>query len=142
LILWSLQDARCGHDDQSRIQQMKAVLCPTCGCSLVRLKVSRDQAALRSHGGVDYHFCCNGCAERFPSDPERYLAQIRDVVVCPACLGEKPAGVTIPVEHSGKTLNFCGCPHCEEVFTREPDRLLRAWRIGKARCPSRDTISS
>jgi hypothetical protein len=26
----------------------------------------------------------------FATDPERYLAQIRDVVVCPACLAEKP----------------------------------------------------
>jgi YHS domain-containing protein len=103
---------------------MKSVLCPTCGCSLVRLNISREQAAHISYEGLDYYFCCRGCAERFSSDAERYLAQVRDMVVCPACLCEKPAGVTVVLEHAGKTLNFCGCPHCEESFAREPDRLL------------------
>jgi YHS domain-containing protein len=107
-----------------RIQQIKSVLCPTCGCSLVRLNISREQAARVTYGGADHYFCCNGCAERFSSDPGRYLAQVRDLVVFPACLAEKPAGVTVILEHSGKTLNFCGCPHCEASFAREPDRLL------------------
>ena len=103
---------------------MKSVICPTCGCSLVRLNISREQAAPVTYRGADYYFCCKGCAERFASDAERYLAQIRDVVVCPACLGEKPAGLTVILEHAGRTLNFCGCPHCEESFAREPDRLV------------------
>jgi YHS domain-containing protein len=103
---------------------MKSVLCPTCGCSLVRLQISREQAVQLSHDGADYYFCCDGCAEIFRSDPKRYLAQIRDVVVCPGCLGEKPLAVTVSVEHSGTTVSFCGCPHCEEVFARDPDRLV------------------
>jgi YHS domain-containing protein len=103
---------------------MKSVLCPTCGCSLVRLKISRDEAAHLSYRGVDYYFCCNGCAETFASDAKRYLAQIRDIVVCPACLCERPANVTVIVEHGGRKLNFCGCPHCEQQFAREPDRQL------------------
>jgi YHS domain-containing protein len=113
-------------DDPPKMEPpvMKSVLCPTCGCSLVRLRISREQASHLLHAGEDYYFCCQGCAERFPSDPERYLAQIRDVVVCPGCLGEKPAGVTVGVEHAGRTLAFCGCPHCEEAFAREPERLL------------------
>jgi YHS domain-containing protein len=103
---------------------MRTVICPTCGCSLVRLQVSREKAAHEWYEGTEYHFCCTACAQTFRSNPERYLRQTRDVVVCPGCLGEKPAAVTVLVEHSGKTLNFCGCPHCEEAFAREPDRLM------------------
>lgn len=103
---------------------MRSVLCATCGCSLVRLGISREQASHLTHNGVDHHFCCDGCAERFPSDPDRYVAQIQDVVVCPGCLGEKPEAVTVSIEHSGTTVNFCGCPHCEEAFDKDSDRLL------------------
>jgi YHS domain-containing protein len=103
---------------------MKSVLCPTCGCSLVRLKISREQAAQLQYEGADYYFCCVGCADIFRSDPKRYLAQIRGVVVCPGCLGEKPLAVTTRAEHSGRTVNFCGCPHCAAAFARDPDRLV------------------
>jgi YHS domain-containing protein len=103
---------------------MKSALCPTCGCSLVRLKISREQATHLALDGADYHFCCKGCADIFRSDPQRYLAQISDIVVCPGCLGEKPLAVTTRVAHAGRTVNFCGCPHCEEAFARDPDRLV------------------
>jgi YHS domain-containing protein len=103
---------------------VKSVLCPTCGCSLVRLAVSREKAVRVRYDGADHYFCCQGCAERFRSDPGRHLAQIRDVVVCPGCLGEKPVGVTVGVEFQGRVLNFCGCPHCEEAFRDNPERLL------------------
>lgn len=104
---------------------MKSVLCPTCGCSLIRLQISREQAVHLTYAGADYHFCCDdGCARVFRSNPERYLAQIRDVVVCPGCLGEKPRAVMTMVEHSGMTVNFCGCPHCADAFAQDPDRLI------------------
>ena len=82
---------------------MKSLLCPTCGCSLVRLGVSRENAARAEHDGAEYLFCCEGCRELFGSDPERYLAEIRDVVVCPSCLAEKPIAVTVAIEHNGTT---------------------------------------
>jgi YHS domain-containing protein len=103
---------------------MKSVLCPTCGCSLVRLKITRKQATHLAYDGADYHFCCSGCAELFRSDPKHYITRIRDIVVCPGCLGEKPLAVTKSLQHSGRTVNFCGCPHCEEAFARDPDRLV------------------
>ena len=58
------------------------------------------------------------------SDPERYLAQIRDVIVCPGCLAEKPAAVMVPVEYQGTVVYFCGCPGCSAAFERDPERLL------------------
>ena len=35
-------------------------ICPTCGCSLVRLGISKDKAATYSYSGEEYHFCCRG----------------------------------------------------------------------------------
>src|SRR6266480_7011381 len=74
---------------ESEVRQMKSVLCQTCGCSLVRLQITRKEATHLAYDGADYYFCCTGCAELFRSDPKYYIAQIRDVVLCPGCLGEK-----------------------------------------------------
>jgi uncharacterized protein YbaR (Trm112 family) len=104
---------------------MKSVLCPTCGCSLVRLQISREQAVHLTYDGADYY--CDGCARVFRSDSERYLAQIRDVVVCPACLGEKLSAVTTTLQHSGMTVNFCGCPSLHgrvRAGSRSPHRTF------------------
>jgi YHS domain-containing protein len=103
---------------------MKSVICPTCGCSLVRFGMTREQAARTAYARTLYFFCCQGCAERFRADPERYLAQIADVVVCPGCLGEKPAARTVTVEVAGQTVHVCGCPGCQSAVERDPDRLL------------------
>ena len=103
---------------------MKSLICPTCGCSLVRLGVTREAAARGEYGGAEYLFCCEGCREMFASDPERYLAQVRDVVVCPTCLAEKPLAVTVAVEHAGMTVHLCGCPGCTNAFRAAPERML------------------
>lgn len=101
-----------------------AVLCPTCGCSLVRLGVSRERAVHAAHDRNVYFFCCDGCAETFRTDPDRYLTRIADVVVCPVCLGEKPIAMTVTVEHAGRTVHLCECPYCRQNFTNDPDRYL------------------
>ncbi|MBI2377491.1 MAG: heavy metal translocating P-type ATPase [Deltaproteobacteria bacterium] len=41
---------------------------PVCG-----MTVSADSPHRRAHDGVEYSFCCAGCAERFATDPPRYL---------------------------------------------------------------------
>lgn len=103
---------------------MKSLLCPTCGCSLVRLGVSRAEAARAEHEGIEYLFCCEGCRELFGSDPARYLAEIRDLVVCPSCLAEKPIAVTVAIEHNGTNVHLCRCPGCSKAFRAHPERLL------------------
>jgi hypothetical protein len=45
-------------------------------------------------------------------------------VVCPGCLGEKPADRTVTVEVAGHTVHVCGCPGCQSAVERDPDRLL------------------
>lgn len=103
---------------------VRSVLCPTCGCSLVRLGLSREQAFHAAHERTLYFFCCQGCAEVFRTDPDRYLARVADVVVCPGCLGEKPISMTVALEHEGRTVHFCECPYCLESFERDPEGLL------------------
>ena len=69
---------------------MKTPVCPTCGCSLVRLGISKDKAATHTYHGNAYHFCCQGCVDLFVTDPERHLQRTKDLVVCPR--GSRPRG--------------------------------------------------
>jgi Cu+-exporting ATPase len=43
---------------------------PVCGMTVDPLKA----AATIEHEGILYHFCCKGCAEKFKSNPAKYLA--------------------------------------------------------------------
>jgi YHS domain-containing protein len=74
---------------------------------------------------TEYQFCCRGCLEVFTRNPEKYIEEIRDVIVCPSCLAEKPLALAVSCEHEGTTVHFCRCPHCLDAFRKEPDRLLR-----------------
>ena len=65
---------------------MKTEICRTCGCSLVRLGISNDEAAARHCDGERHLFCCEGCADLFVADPAQYLRETQDLIVCPTCL--------------------------------------------------------
>lgn len=99
-------------------------ICPTCGCSLVRLGMTRDKAAVFEHDGAELLFCCQGCIESFRESPEIFLEQFRDWIVCPTCLGEKPKDVAISITHDGEEIYFCRCPYCVEEFRKRPNELL------------------
>ena len=103
---------------------METRICPACGCSLVRLGISKDKATTHSHGGKEYFFCCRGCVDVFAADPEKRLEETRDLIVCPACLAEKPPQSAVTVEHAGEEIHFCRCPYCLEVFRKAPDYYL------------------
>lgn len=98
-------------------------ICPTCGCSLVRLDIEREDAARYEHRGAEL-FCCQGCVELFREDPDTYLEEIRDWVVCPTCLAEKPKHLTVSISHEGHEVRFCRCPRCRDEFHRRPAELL------------------
>ncbi len=104
---------------------MKTLVCPTCGCSLVRLGVGKDQAAIHSYNGEEYHFCCQQCADLFFTDPQRYLQETKDLIVCPTCLGEKPVPWSTTLKHAGEDVHFCRCPYCVEVFQEAPEYYLQ-----------------
>ncbi len=104
---------------------MKTLICPTCGCSLVRLGISKDRANTYSHEGQEYFFCCRGCVDVFAADPETRLEETKDLIVCPTCLAEKPPQSAVTLEHAGEKIHFCRCPHCLEVFQKSPDYYLK-----------------
>ena len=100
---------------------METLICPTCGCSLVRLGISKDKATTDSHEGKAYFFCCQGCVDVFVADPARRLEETKDLIVCPTCLAEKKPVSTFAFEHMGQAIHYCGCPYCQEEFQKKPD---------------------
>ena len=81
-------------DDKQKKTVQQTPICPTCGCSLVRLGIGLDQAISVDFQEHSYVFCCQECVDLFNVEPERYLADTSNWVVCPACLAEKPTDQT------------------------------------------------
>ena len=94
---------------------------PTCGCSLVRLGFPTDRAIPHDYHGNTYHFCCQGCADLFMTDPQKYLQDSHDLVVCPTCLAEKPRSQAVAMTQAGQEVHFCRCPYCQEAFQKNPE---------------------
>jgi len=104
---------------------LKTPVCPTCGCSLVRLGISQDKATIYVHEGKEYSFCCQGCVDIFVTNPEKHLKETKDLVVCPTCLAEKPPQSVVTLQHDGKEIYFCRCPHCLDAFQKNPNYYMR-----------------
>ncbi len=104
---------------------MKTLICPYCGCSLVRLGLRKEKAATFSHDGTEYYFCCLDCADEFAADPERHLERTKDLVVCPSCLAEKTPELTFTFEYAEQEVPYCGCPYCREGFQKDPDYYIK-----------------
>ncbi len=100
---------------------MKTLICPTCGCSLVRLGIKKGKSVIHRHNGEQYHFCCQGCVDVFITDPQKHLQETNDLIVCPTCLAEKPMNWAVRIEINERELYFCRCPYCAEVFKKNPD---------------------
>ena len=104
---------------------MKTLICPTCGCSLVRLGISKDKASPYHYNGKEYLFCCQQCVDLFVADPEQHLQRTKNVIVCPTCLGEKPPASAFTFEYAGQEVHYCGCPYCQEMFQKDPDYYIK-----------------
>lgn len=104
---------------------MKTLICPSCGCSLVRLGISKENSIAHRHNGEEYRFCCQGCADLFVTDPEKYLRETNELIVCPTCLAEKPQKWSVSLMIGPHEVYFCRCPYCAEVFERNPDFYLK-----------------
>ena len=103
---------------------MKTKICPSCGCSLVRLGISEKSATILNYKNQTYFFCCSGCADLFENDAEKYIKEIESVVVCPVCLAEKQIEQTIMVPYNKIEIPFCRCPHCTNTFKEKPQYYL------------------
>lgn len=104
---------------------MKTLICRACGCSLVRLGISSEDSSKHRHDGEEYSFCCQGCADLFATDPEKFLDETRDLIVCPTCLAEKPTKWAVTLNIAGQDIRFCRCPYCAEVFKKNPDFYVK-----------------
>ncbi|MCH7974067.1 MAG: YHS domain-containing protein, partial [Bacteroidetes bacterium] len=80
---------------------MKTLICHTCGCSLVRLGISNEQAVTYSYNGEEHRFCCQGCSDLFITDPPKYIEETSNLIVCPSCLAEKPLDMAVKLEIAG-----------------------------------------
>ncbi len=97
---------------------------PVCGMNVSE----RDAAGQVEHDGHAYYFCCQGCAQKFKSDPEKYLGPRPSMaVVTPA---HQVAEYTCPM-HPEIVRNKPGpCPICgmalepREVATDEVNHEL------------------
>ncbi len=107
-----------------KTKNMKTKICPTCGCSLVRLGISEKSATKINHNEQAYFFCCSGCAILFEKDAEKYIKEIEDVVVCPVCLAEKQIEQTVMIKYNDMEIPFCRCPHCASTFEDKPKYYL------------------
>ncbi len=103
---------------------MTTLICRHCGCSLVRLGISKDQAIPLRHEGQEHYFCCQGCADLFAKEPARHLQRTNDIVVCPTCLAEKTRQWAPTFEHQGQEVHYCSCPYCREEFQKKPDHYI------------------
>ncbi len=104
---------------------MRTLICPTCGCSLVRLGISKDKATVHRHDGEEHYFCCQGCIDLFVTDPAKCLQETSQLIVCPTCLAEKPLQWAAQLNVAGKDVYFCRCPYCAEVFQKDPDYYMK-----------------
>ena len=101
----------------AELTQLGTVKDPVCG-----MQVAPDKAAASvEHSGKHYYFCCDACAEKFRSNPERYTPTEID----PVCgMKVAPARAAGQVEHDGKTYFFCG-KSCAAKFTADADAYLK-----------------
>ena len=106
------------------MEKIKSKICPTCGCSLVRLGIKDKSATKRTFKGESFSFCCSGCSKIFDKNPIKYIDEIKDVIVCPICLAEKNVAQTIAVKYKNNVTPFCRCPHCISTFEEKPEYYL------------------
>lgn len=104
---------------------MKTLICPTCGCSLVRLGIKKEKATIYRYDGEDLRFCCRGCADVFIADPQKYLKETSHLIVCPVCLAEKPIEWAVKLNIEGQDVHFCRCPHCTQTFRKDPSFYIK-----------------
>jgi len=99
-------EAHQKHEHAHR-QEQSEFTDPVCG-----MRVSSQSEHRFEHAGVDYHFCCAGCRDKFAADPDKYLgAPKSEAGSC--CADSGP-----PAEEAGGRLYTC--PMHPEVQQQGP----------------------
>lgn len=87
--------------------------------------ITKENRVMRKYQGMEYSFCCGGCAELFDKTPDALLEETKNLVVCPSCLAEKPIDQTISFNHKGEDIHFCRCPYCMTVFEGDSEYFIK-----------------
>lgn len=106
---------------------------PVCGMSIDPERTTHHAG----HGNATYHFCSQGCLEKFIASPEHYLRPSRQADIAPATVWTCPMHPEIRQDHPGN------CPICGmalEPAMATPDSgpspelldMSRRFRIGLA----------
>ncbi|WP_417262868.1 heavy metal translocating P-type ATPase [Celeribacter sp.] len=73
------------------------------------------------HGGHSYHFCSNGCRDKFEAKPEAYIT-----ATDPVCgMSVDRASAAHMTKHDGERFYFCSVG-CQEKFETSPEHYLGA----------------
>ena len=98
---------------------------PVCGMNVDPAKA----AATVEHDGKLYHFCCKGCAEKFTSDPKKYLSPSYKPAGMSAASPMVTIGSTAPAKAQlsasatptpAPAATYYVCPMCPEVRESKP----------------------
>ena len=88
---------------------------PVCGMT-VELAAGKPS---HTHGGHEFHFCCDGCCNKFASTPEDFLTA--EDIVCGMDVDRASAAHL--AKHNGERFYFCSA-NCERKFEDEPEKWL------------------
>lgn len=118
-------------------------ICPGCLSSLVRLGMHKSTAVAHNYHGREYYFCSRECVDVFERDGERYLLELKDLIVCPVCLGERYLRSTALANVAGSSYYTCRAPRCREYLAEAPDFYMKrlAGSIKNAGVKDHDGIS-
>src|SRR4030081_1285011 len=97
---------------------------PVCGMSVNRATAKHSHA----HAGKDFFFCCAGCADKFRTDPEKYLSRSAPSpsgLVMLGAAASRPAISSSPAQNDSTT------------FAPQAKQAVRAPMRGEDHAPSR-----
>ena len=116
-------------DTSSTAKKIVTSICPTCGCSLIRLGIGSDRWTKTNYEGKEYFFCCQGCTDLFNEEPPKYLEETKDLVVCPTCLAEKPLQWTVRMVMPGGKYFFADAPTAQKSSKKIQVNTLSVYRV-------------
>ena len=99
---------------------------PVCGMTV---DPSTAKGGSATHAGLSYHFCSNGCREKFVANPQHYLDQVSAQQTAPAALSmhatAAPAGAiyTCPMHPEIRQQGPGTCPLCGMALEPEMPSL-------------------
>ena len=94
----------------------------TLTCPVSKEEFPEGKGVTFNYLGTDYTFCCQGCVDKFKSEPMSYIdAKLK----CPVMGGA--AKQDMFVEYDGVKYYFC-CEGCSEKFNSNPEKYMGGYQ--------------